>query len=104
MDHYTDPTLYFVSGALWLLFSGAAAILADRYGRSVAIYFWVALFLSPVFAFIVLLAKGVDKNGIEAKLVNEEGTHKICGNCFDLVDKRAIKCKHCHSIFLEQKQ
>ncbi len=104
MYQETDPTYYLVAGAIWLLFCGLAAILAERFGRSGMIYFFVAALLSPITAFVALLAKGPDTNGLITKLVKIERTHKVCGNCFELVDKRAVKCKHCHSVFLEQEQ
>ena len=49
----------------WLAFSGAIAVLANRYGRSPIGWFCAAILLSPVIAWAYLLAFGSLQERVE---------------------------------------
>ena len=102
MSQYSDPTFYLIFITIWICFCFVASTLADRYGRSGGIYFFIAAFLSPVLAIATLLAKGKDRYGVERNLVEIEQSKKICKKCYEMVDVRATKCRYCHSLFLEE--
>ena len=96
----------------WLLFSIVCGFVARSVGRSFWKYFFLSLFLSPVFGFIVLLIKG--KNTEKERVITYEQvieevpeydnrTHtgvstdevKYCSACGKRVAANAKYCSHC---------
>lgn len=78
----------------WLAASVAAAVYADRQGRNGFGFFWLAVFLSPIVAF--LFAMGTPDKAELAKRALKAGDRK-CPFCAELVKREAVKCRHCGS-------
>lgn len=72
----------------WFVFAILAGYLASTKGRSGFGWFFLALFISPLIAFIAILIAG------------ESG--KKCPACAETVKLEALKCKHCGHGFTQQ--
>jgi len=79
---------------LWILFSALVAAYASKKGRSGAGFFFLALFLSPVIAFIVALASKPDREAAARK----SGLKK-CPRCAEYVQSEAQVCRFCGNEF-----
>jgi hypothetical protein len=68
-------------------------VLAKRRGRSWLLWAFIALFLSPLLAGLLVLALGyagrIDTDAPTA------ATHARCPECKELVRRDAKKCRHC---------
>lgn len=82
----------------WVVFSLAVGVLASSRGRNGVGWFALALLISPIIAFVILLlAKNL--NGARAGTTQAPGpnTHVRCPSCAEWVLPEAVKCKHCGS-------
>ena len=79
---------------LWILLSALIAAYASKKGRSGAGYFFLALFLSPLVAFLVALASKPDREAAAQK----SGLKK-CPRCAEYVQSEAQVCRFCGSEF-----
>lgn len=91
---------------VWVVFAVIVAIAASGRGRSGFGWFLLAVFISPLLAFILLLV--LPKVG-EAGLARDETgaaitphTHVRCPDCKELVRRDARKCKHCGTSLIPQ--
>lgn len=76
----------------WLVLALIVAIAASRRGRSGVGWFFLAAFISPFLAFLLLLALG---RGNAALDVATPATHVRCPDCRELVFRDAKRCRHC---------
>lgn len=74
-----EIVLYWI--LVWILLSGAVAILASRKARSGFLWFVVSLLFSPLIAGFIVLALG------------EAG--KTCPQCAEIVKYEAKMCRYC---------
>lgn len=88
----------------WIGFSIAAAIYAERVGRSGFGWFCLSLLLSPLLGFILLLA--LPSKVARPIVVNGEvatpDTHVRCPDCKELIRKDARVCMHCRAKLVPQ--
>ncbi|MFZ0738437.1 MAG: hypothetical protein WAM96_15185 [Candidatus Acidiferrales bacterium] len=80
----------------WLVFSIAAAVYADKKGRSGVGIFFLSLFLSPLVGFLAALCM----NGNEVKVAKASGMKK-CPACAEYVKPDAKICRYCKNPFAE---
>jgi hypothetical protein len=81
---------------LWLLLSVLVAIFASRIkGRSGVGFFLLALFLSPLLAFLVALIVRTDQWAAARK----RGL-KQCEHCGRYVPREAVTCRYCRGNFI----
>ena len=81
----------------WLLFSFLVGAYAQHRGRSGGGWGLLALLLSPLIVFIILLAIGPSHEGIEADAI-ASGEMRKCPHCAELVKAEAKLCRYCHSL------
>lgn len=81
---------------LWLFFSFLVGAFAQHRGRSGGGYGLLALLLSPLIAFLILLAIGPNHEGIESEAI-ASGNMRKCPYCAELVKAEARLCRYCHS-------
>lgn len=82
----------------WFVFSLAVGFLASSRGRSGLAWFFLALLISPLVAFvIVMMTKNLRPEQRHAALAPGPTTHVKCPSCAEWVLPEAIKCKHCGS-------
>lgn len=91
---------------LWPFFSILVGVFASRRGRSGIGWFLCALLLSPLLAWIALLAIGPSAPPAAYGVANAEvpspETHVRCPDCRELVRRDARKCKHCGTALVPQ--
>lgn len=80
----------------WLVFAILVGVFASSKGRSGVGFFFLAVLLSPLIAFIIALIVRPIRANTEAKAM-ESGEFKKCPSCAELVKTEAKLCKHCHS-------
>lgn len=80
----------------WLFFSFCVGAFAQHRGRSGGGYGLLALLISPLIAFIVVLALGPNREGIESDAISS-GAMRKCPHCAELVKAEANLCRYCHS-------
>lgn len=81
---------------LWLAFAFLVGAFAQHRGRSGGGWGLLALLLSPLLVFIILLAIGPNHEGIEADAI-ASGEMRKCPHCAELVKAEAKLCRYCHS-------
>lgn len=80
----------------WLLFAFLVGAWAQHRGRSGGGWGVLALLISPVIAFLILLAIGPNREGIESDAL-ASGEMRKCPYCAELVKAEAKLCRYCHS-------
>jgi hypothetical protein len=78
----------------WIVLSILAGVYAGRKGRSSGGYCLLALILSPILVFVLLLILPPIGKVVEQRAV-EEGELKKCPECAELVKAEAKKCRFC---------
>lgn len=81
----------------WIVLSLLAGYVASTKNRSAFGYFLLSLILSPIIAFIALIAvpaipdgaNRIDSNGFKVKV------NRTCPFCAEAIQPAAIVCKHC---------
>lgn len=86
---------------VWLIAAGVCAYFASKKGRSVAGWF-VLGFLLPVVALVILwvlpsLGFDDDKSQEIARKFGVSSKYRKCPACAELVQREALKCKHCQT-------
>lgn len=91
---------------VWVVFAVIVAIAASGRGRSGFGWFLLAVLISPLLAFILLLVlpkvgeAGLPKDETGAVITPQ--THVRCPDCKELVRRDARKCKHCGTSLIPQ--
>lgn len=80
----------------WLFLCFLVGVYAEHRGRSGGGWGLIAFLLSPLIAFLVLLAIGPNHDGIEADAI-ASGDMRKCPHCAELVKAEAKLCRYCHS-------
>lgn len=80
---------------LWIILAVLVGYFASTRGRSGIGFFLLAVLISPLITFIVVL---LIKSNKEEKLI-ANGTHKKCPACAEIVKSEATTCKHCQHRF-----
>lgn len=78
----------------WVIASIVVGMWAGGRGRSGGGWFLIAVLVSPLLAWLILLVIGKNEQAVEAAAISEGGMRK-CPMCAELVKREAIKCKHC---------
>lgn len=78
---------------LWLLFALLVGKYASGKGQSGALFFLLAIVLSPLIGFIIALISS-DKRESNAL---RSGVYRKCPLCAEIIKSEAIRCKHCNA-------
>ncbi len=78
----------------WIIFAILVGAYAGKKGRSSLGYFFLALALSPLIAFLILLILGENRARVDEQRI-KAGDFRKCPFCAELVKPEAIVCKHC---------
>lgn len=81
---------------VWIALAFLVGAFAARKGRSGGGYGLLALLISPLLAFVIVLALGTNRAGIETRAV-ESGSMRKCPFCAELVKAEATVCRYCRS-------
>lgn len=82
---------------IWFGFAIGVAMLAKQRGRGPVAWFFIAMLLSPLLAFVVLMMlKDLDaEEFIESVTHDMDLTHVKCHKCAEYVLPEATVCKYC---------
>lgn len=86
---------------LWIVFSIFAAYYGHRRGQSVLFCLIIAVFLSPLIAFVAIALTKPKTDVVEAREL-KTGKVKRCPHCSELVRKEARVCKHCRNSLISK--
>jgi hypothetical protein len=78
----------------WVIFAILVAVYAEKKGRSGVGFFFLAVLLSPLIAFIIVLIAGENRPKAEERQINS-GDFRKCPFCAELIKPEALVCKHC---------
>lgn len=81
---------------LWVLFSVAAGVLANRKGRSGFGYFLLSIVLSPLVGLLfAAVVSDLSAKASAGPVGPNADTHVKCPHCAEFVLPEATVCKHC---------
>lgn len=78
----------------WLILAILVGVFAERRGRFGFGYFMLAMVLSPLIGFLIVVLLGEDRAEVEYRQL-ASGAMRRCPDCAELVRKEARKCRHC---------
>ncbi|WP_194469049.1 hypothetical protein [Bradyrhizobium sp. CCBAU 51753] len=81
---------------IWMIFAIIVAVAANSRGRNGAGWFALAVIISPLLAFILLVAMPArTSNSGPTWMEKHEGKVRTCPFCAEYIQPKAIVCKHC---------
>lgn len=81
---------------LWIIFAVIVALVANSRQRNAIGWFLLACVISPLLAFILLVAMPSQRGGGGPSWMEvREGKAKRCPFCAEFIQPKAIVCKHC---------
>lgn len=86
---------------LWFTFAVICGVAASSRGRSGFGYFLLAMIITPLLCFLLIIAIGKTKQAENQNAPTPE-THVKCPDCRELVLRDANKCKHCGCTLIPQ--
>ncbi len=78
----------------WFVLAILVGVFAENKGHSYLGFFLIAVVLSPLIGFIIVLVMKPNIEEIESRSI-ESGELRKCPHCAELVKPEAIICKHC---------
>lgn len=82
----------------WLVMAIGVFWLADWKGRSGLLFFFLAILLSPIIAFLIVVSLPPTQKALDARDL-KRGDLKKCENCGALSRYHAHKCDPCGQLF-----
>lgn len=83
--------MWFIVAISWLALSFGVSVFAGRYGRGPYLWFWISIFLSPLFSIIMILLLG----NVPIETSKEIVYTRKCPYCAEKILAEAKICKHC---------